>query len=75
MLWISRVYSIHEGAQHVSYLTQHCRDAGTRLGDARLELGDHPMACELRSLGLPKRPLLATWNGHLCFRMTAPEKL
>jgi hypothetical protein len=71
----STVYSIHEGAQHVSHLTQSYRETGYSLGGAAIELGDHPMSDELRSLGLPKRPLLATWNGHLAFRMTAPEKL
>lgn len=71
----STVYSIHEGAQHVSQLTQRYRETGYRIGGARLELGDHPMSNELRSLGLPKRPLLATWNGHLAFSMTAPEKI
>ena len=37
--------------------------AGTnrgRPGGAKLELGDHPVADELRSLGLPKRPLLTS---------------
>jgi hypothetical protein len=33
------------------------------------------VANELRRLGLPRRPLLATWNGHLDFSMSAPEKL
>jgi hypothetical protein len=30
-----------------------------RLGGARLELGDHPIAKELRSLGLPRRALMS----------------
>ena len=71
----SSVYSIHGGAQHVSHLTQSYRDTGYTLRGAAITLGDHPLADELRSLGLPKRPLLATWNGHLAFSMTAPEKL
>jgi len=71
----STVYSVFEGAQQVSYLTQAYRDAGYRPGGGRLELGSHPLADELRALGLPRRPLLATWMGHLAFSMTAPEKL
>jgi hypothetical protein len=47
----------------------------SRLGDGRLSLGDHPVADELRSLGLPKRPLLSAWMGRLAFEMSAPEKL
>lgn len=71
----SRVYSIHEGAPHASFLTQGYRDVGNRPGGGRLRLGDHPLADELRRLGLPRRPLLATWSGHLDFSMSAPEKL
>jgi hypothetical protein len=71
----SAVYSTWEGAPHVSYLTQTYRDARYRPGGGRLRLGDHPLADKLRALGLPRRPLLATWAGHLSFSMTAPEKL
>ena len=69
------VYSIFEGSPHVSYLTQTYRDAGYRLGGGILQLGDHSIADELRCLGLPRRPLFSTWNGHLSFQMSAPEKL
>ena len=71
----STVYSIYEGGQHASQLTQAYRDSSYRPGGARIALGDHPVADELRALGLPKRPLLATWNGHLSFSMSAPQKL
>ncbi|MCP5060166.1 MAG: acetoacetate decarboxylase family protein [bacterium] len=70
----SPVYSIYQGAPHVSHLTQSYRETGYALGGATISLGDHPLADALRSLGLPKTPLLATWNGHLRFSMTAPEK-
>ncbi len=69
------VYSIWESAPHVSMLSQEYRDAGYRPGGGVLELGDHPMADQLRALGLPRRPLLAVWTGHLSFSMSAPEKL
>lgn len=71
----SAVYSIWEGAPHVSYLTQTYRDAAYRPRGGRLRLGDHPLAGQLRALGLPRRPLLATWAGHLAFSMSAPKKL
>jgi hypothetical protein len=31
----------------------------------KLELGDHPLADELRKLGLPKDPLLSNWCEHM----------
>jgi hypothetical protein len=69
------VYSIFEGAPHVSTLEQHYRDTGYHPGGGRLELGSHQLSEQLRELGLPRRPLLATWNGHLAFNMSAPAKL
>jgi hypothetical protein len=71
----STVYSVFEGAPHVSHLTQSYRDTGYAFGGTSLSLGSHPLADDLRALGLPKRPLMATWNGHLAFSMTAPKKL
>ena len=71
----SPVYSVFEGTRHVSHLSQEYRDAGYRPAGGRLELGDHPLAQQLRALGLRRRPLLATWVGHLAFRMSAPGKL
>ncbi|NQT71816.1 MAG: acetoacetate decarboxylase family protein [Chloroflexi bacterium] len=69
------VYSIFEGSPHVSYLTQTYRDTGIQFRGGELQLGNHPIADELRSLGLPKRPLISTWNGHLYFQMSAPQQL
>jgi hypothetical protein len=37
---------------------------GFRLGGATLVLGPHPIADELRGLGLPRRALSTTWFGH-----------
>ncbi len=48
---------------------------GMRLGGARLILGDHPWADELRALGLPKRALLSTSIEHMRARFEAPEPL
>jgi hypothetical protein len=71
----STVYSIFEGKPHVSHLTQSYRDTGYQFRGGDLELGHHPMADELRALGVGRRALLATWNGHLAFSMTAPTLL
>ncbi len=71
----SPVYSVFQGAPHVSYLTQEYRDMGVRLGGGLLKLGNHPLADQLRGLGLPRRPLFASWMGHLSFEMSAPEKV
>jgi hypothetical protein len=71
----SPVYSVLEGAQQVSTLSQEYRDVGYKPGGGTLRLGGHPLAQQLRSLGLPRRPLVAGWMGHLSFSMSAPQKL
>lgn len=48
---------------------------GARLGGATLELGTHPMADELRSLGLPKRALFSTYIGRMRAVFSAAERL
>jgi len=71
----SAVYSIYEGAPHVTHLMNEYRDVGVSFGGGRLSLGDHPISEQLRGLGLPRRPLVSTWMGHLSFEAGAPEKL
>jgi len=71
----SSVYSIYDGSPHVSHLTQRYRDTGYRFRGGELELGEHRMAGELRMLGVSRRALLASWNGHLAFSITAPTPL
>lgn len=45
-----------------------------RLGGARVELGDgHPMADELRAVGLPKRPVMSTTTGLMTASFGAAE--
>ncbi len=50
---------------------------GVRVGLAgvTLTLGTHPIADELRHLGLPKRALLHTWTEHMHARFDAPQLL
>jgi hypothetical protein len=46
---------------------------GTRLGGARLTLGAHPFADELRSLGLPKRALMSSSFERMRATFGAPQ--
>lgn len=69
------VYSVLDGEPVVGNLTQSYTEVGYHRRGASIQLGHHPVADELRRLGLPKRPILAVWNGHLSFRMSAPRPL
>ncbi|QCQ93636.1 acetoacetate decarboxylase family protein [Rhodococcus sp. SGAir0479] len=66
-----------EAYSHIDGITRHTawdmNPAGvrSRIGGAELRLGDHPIADELRSLGLPRRALLTTTIPEL--RMTFGE--
>ena len=40
-----------------------------------LELGSHPIADQLRALGLPKPALMSTWTEHMRGSFEVPEKL
>jgi hypothetical protein len=64
-----------DGALHRTRFTSGAEGFGVRFSGAELALGDHPIADELRSLGLPRRPLLVTWMEHMSGRFEAPEKL
>lgn len=72
---VSTLYSIFEGAPHVSYLAHEYRDMGARLGGGDLTLGDHPIAEQLRGLGLPRRPVMSSWMGKLSLEVGPPQKL
>jgi len=71
----SSVYTIYEGAPHVTLLEHEYRDVGVSVGSGRLSLGDHPIARDLRGLGLPRRPIVFTWMGGLSFSVGALQKL
>jgi hypothetical protein len=68
-------YTWIEGVAHRTRFTSGAEGMGVRLGGAELELGTHPIADELRALGLPRRALLTTWMEHMHGRFEAPEKL
>jgi hypothetical protein len=69
-------YSIIEGVAHQTAFTQQTSELGMSRGKTvELSLGDHAVADDLRSLGLPKKPLMATWAGKMVMRFDPPAKL
>lgn len=68
-------YTWMEGVAHRTAFTSGASGVGVRLGGAELELGSHPIADELRVLGLPRRALLTTWMERMHGRFEAPRKL
>jgi Acetoacetate decarboxylase (ADC) len=52
-------FSCREGVVRRTRWSLHGEGSRLRLGGARLELGDHPIAQELRRLGLPRRALMS----------------
>jgi len=68
-------YTYIDGRPHKTVFVSGAQGCGFRLGSARLELGDHEIADELRSLGLPKRALMSMWMGHMHGRFETPQPL
>ena len=58
-------YAARNGMLHRSPSVMNGAQVGFRLGGATLELGMHHIADELRSLGLPMRPLFTTYIGKM----------
>lgn len=69
------VYSLMDGKPHIGFLTQRSSGVGYHRRGVSLSLGDHPVAHELREIGLPRAPLVGVWNDHLHFTMSAPRPL
>ena len=67
----ARTYSYIDGRLHVTPFVSSASEVGFELGGAAPELGEHPVADELRSLGLPKRPLMTVWAGRMRARFEA----
>jgi acetoacetate decarboxylase len=65
-------YSYVHGRLHKTTFVAGASEVGVALGGATLVLGDHPIADELRALGLPKRPLMTVWMGRQHGRFEAP---
>jgi hypothetical protein len=70
-------YTYINGIAHVTHFRQIMNGMGIKFGgrDARLDLGSHPVANDLRSLGLPKKPLMTLWTEKLILSFGPAEKL
>lgn len=68
-------YSLIAGAPHATPFTSAAEGAGFHLGGADLTLGDHPIADELRTLGLPKKALMTMWMERMRGRFEAAAPL
>jgi hypothetical protein len=68
-------YSIIDGALHRTEFSSGGEGVGFHLGGAEVELGDHPIAEELRSLGFPKRALMTMWMERMHGRFEAPVRV
>ena len=53
-------YALRDGTLFRTRAQMRGTGMGVRLGGAKLELGDHPIADELRTLGLPRRALASS---------------
>ncbi|MGH9079591.1 MAG: acetoacetate decarboxylase family protein, partial [Acidimicrobiales bacterium] len=58
-------YSFADGVLRRTTWTIEVEATNGRIGGARLTLGDHPVADELRSLGLPRRALFSSSAGQM----------
>jgi len=66
-------YALRGGVLYRTRAVMRGAGMGARLGGATLELGSHPIAEELRTLGLPKRALASTTIAHLSATSCAPQ--
>ena len=68
-------YSLIGGAPHATPFTSSAEGAGFHLGGAELTLGTHPIAGELRSLGLPKKAIMTMWMERMRGSFAAAARL
>ncbi|WP_052667256.1 acetoacetate decarboxylase family protein [Nitriliruptor alkaliphilus] len=70
-------YTLIDGAPHATAFTQWGTGSGVVAGGAgvHLELGSHPVAKELASLGLPTGAALSTWTEHMQATFETPRPL
>ena len=69
-------YSYIKDIPHVIFSRQTSSQMGAGGGkDVEIFLGDHPIAEQLRALGLPKKPLMTTWIGKMVMSFGPPERL
>jgi hypothetical protein len=67
-------YSYIDGLLYKTPFVSSAKELGIRMRGAEIELGAHPIADELRSLGLPKPALMSMWLGKMKGRFEAPER-
>ena len=67
-------YSYIDGALHRTPFLSSAESLGIRIGGVKMALGAHPIADELRSLGLPKPALMSLWMGKMRGRFDAAER-
>jgi len=65
-------YTYVDGVLHRTPFVSGATGVGIHLGGAELVLGDHPLAGELGSLGLPKGAFMSVWMEHSYGRFEAP---
>ncbi len=68
-------YSHIDGIAHKTRFVSRASGVSIALGSGKLELGDHPAADQLRTLGLPKKPLIGVWMEHMHATFDRPEEL
>ena len=68
-------YTWIDGALHQTRFTAGATGVGIALGGADLILGSHPIADQLRELGLPRRALMSVWMEHQHGRFDAPVRV
>ncbi|MGB5546414.1 MAG: acetoacetate decarboxylase family protein [Polyangiales bacterium] len=69
-----RTYSYIDGALHQTPFVSSAENLGVRMGGVKMALGAHPIADELRSLGLPKRALMSMWMEKMKGRFEAAQR-
>jgi len=68
-------YSYIDGKPHRNSFVSGADGVTLRLGGSFVELGSHPIAAQLRSLGLPRRPLMTVRMERMHGRFEAPQPL
>ena len=70
-------YTLLDGAPHATAFSQWGKGSQLVLGGdgVTLELGSHPIAKELQSLGLPSEPQLSTWTERMQATFETPRAL
>ncbi len=68
---VMTTYSFIDGVAHKTAFSSGGEGVGFHLGGAELTLGAHPIADELRSLGVPKRALMTMWMERMHGRFEA----